>query len=320
MFAVGGRILTKESELKKHFNKNMKKNKGNIKGQIITIIIFAVIALVSSKLGLLDKFSNDKNVNTVIDGIVEISYLDVGQGDAAYIRVNDKDILIDAGPRSDVDKLLSQLKEKNIDDFEIVIATHPHEDHIGGMTKVFENYKVESFYMPKATNTTKTFENMIKAVKNEGIKSQIIKEGTYFDLGNGAKIEVYSPISESYDDLNNYSPIMKLTYGNNSFIFTGDAEILEEKEVLEKYREKLKADVIKFGHHGSSTSSSDEFIKAINPTYGIISCGVDNSYGHPHRETLDIIKKNNIKTYRTDKNSEITITSDGNNINIKTKK
>ncbi|WP_300383382.1 ComEC/Rec2 family competence protein [Clostridium sp.] len=298
----------------------MKKNKGNIKGQIITIIIFAVIALVSSKLGLLDKFSNDKNVNTVIDGIVEISYLDVGQGDAAYIRVNDKDILIDAGPRSDVDKLLSQLKEKNIDDFEIVIATHPHEDHIGGMTKVFENYKVESFYMPKATNTTKTFENMIKAVKNEGIKSQIIKEGTYFDLGNGAKIEVYSPISESYDDLNNYSPIMKLTYGNNSFIFTGDAEILEEKEVLEKYREKLKADVIKFGHHGSSTSSSDEFIKAINPTYGIISCGVDNSYGHPHRETLDIIKKNNIKTYRTDKNSEITITSDGNNINIKTKK
>ena len=319
MFAMGGSILSKESELKRQFNKNMKKNRGNIKGQIITIIIFGIIALVSSKLGLLDNFSNN-NINTSANGSVEISYLDVGQGDAAYIRVNDKDILIDAGPRSDVDKLLKQLKEKNIDDFEIVIATHPHEDHIGGMVKVFENYKVESFYMPNATNTTKTFENMVKSVKNEGIKSQVIKEGTFIDLGDGAKVEVYSPISESYDDFNNYSPIMKLTYGNNSFLFTGDAEVLEEKEVLAKYSKELDADVIKFGHHGSSTSSSDEFIKAVSPTYGIISCGIDNSYGHPHRETLAIIEKYNIKPYRTDKNGEITISSDGNNINIKTEK
>lgn len=319
MFATGGITLSKESELKKQFKKNMKKNKGNLKGQIITIIIFGIIALISSKFGLLDKFNNNK-INTNVNGSIEVSYLNVGQGDAAYIRVNDKDILIDAGPRSDADKLLSQLKEKNIDDFEIVIATHPHEDHIGGMTKVFENYEVESFYMPKATNNTKTFENMVKAVKNEGIKTQLIKEGTFFDLGDGAKIEVYSPISESYDDLNNYSPIMKLTYGNNSFIFTGDAEVLEEREVLAKYSKELDADVIKLGHHGSSTSSSDEFIKAVSPVYGIISCGVDNSYGHPHKETLATIEKYNIKPYRTDKNGEITVTSDGNNITIKTEK
>ena len=319
MFAIGGSILSKESELKRSFNKSMKKNKGNIKGQIATIIIFGIIALVSSKLGLLDNFSSN-NPDTSINGSMEISYLDVGQGDAAYIKVNDKDILIDAGPRSDVDKLLKQLKEKNIDDFEIVIATHPHEDHIGGMAKIFENYKVESFYMPKATNNTKTFENMVNAVKNEGIKSQIIKEGSYFDLGNGAKIEVYSPVSESYDDFNNYSPIMKLTYENNSFLFTGDAEVIEEKEVLKKYSKELDSDVIKFGHHGSSTSSSDTFIKAVSPTYGIISCGVDNSYGHPHKETLNTIEKYNIKAYRTDKNGQVIITSDGNTINIKTEK
>lgn len=311
--------MSKKSELRKQFEKNMKKNKGNVKGQIITIIIFGIIALLSSSFGLLDNFSSD-SINANVNGIIEISYLDVGQGDSAYIRVNDKDILIDAGPRSDSDKLLEQLKEKNIDDFEIVIATHPHEDHIGGMTKVLENYEVEEFYMPKATSNTKTFENMITMLKNKNINTEVIKEGSFFDLGDGAKIEVYSPISEKYDDLNNYSPIMKLTFGENSFIFTGDAEVLEEKEVLAKYSNDLNADVIKFGHHGSSTSSSDEFIKAISPTYGIISCGVDNSYGHPHKETLSIIEKYDIKTYRTDKNGEITITSDGNNITIKTKK
>ena len=161
---------------------------------------------------------------------------------------------------------------------------------------------------------------MINAVKNEGLKVQVIKEGMSFDLGEGAKIEVYSPIQDSYDNLNNYSPIMKLIYGNNTFIFTGDAEKEVEKEVLEKYSNNLNADVIKFGHHGSSTSSSEEFIEAISPKYGIISCGVDNSYGHPHRETLDVINKMDIKTYRTDKQGEITIISDGNEIEIKTEK
>ncbi len=308
--------MTKEKDLKNAFIKNMKKNKGNKKAQILTIIVFGLIAAFSLYFG--NDITNS-NIGTP-NGILEISYLDVGQGDSAYIRVNDFDILIDAGPRSDSDKLMEQLKEKNIDDFEIVIATHPHEDHIGGMTKVFDEYDVESFYMPKSTSTTKTFENMINAVKNEGLKVQVIKEGMSFDLGDGAKLEVYSPIQDSYDNLNNYSPIMKLIYGNNSFIFTGDAEKEVEEEVLEKYSNNLKADVIKFGHHGSSTSSSEAFIEAISPKYGIISCGVDNSYGHPHREVLEVINKMNIKTYRTDKQGEITITSDGSNIDIKTEK
>lgn len=306
--------MTKENDLKKAFEKNMKKHKGNKKAQLLTIIIFGIIAIFSAY------FGNDiisTNVGTPT-GVLEISYLDVGQGDAVYIKVNDFDILIDAGPKSDSDKLMQQLEEKNIDDFEIVIATHPHEDHIGGMTKVFEKYDVKSFYMPKATNTTKTFENMMKAVSNEGLNVNVIKEGTSFELGEGARIDVYSPIQESYDDLNDYSPIMKLTYGNKAFIFTGDAEKVAEEEVVKKYANELKADVIKFGHHGSSTSSTKEFIEAISPKYGIISCGLDNSYGHPHRETLKIIEKMGIEAYRTDKEGQITITSDGNNIEIET--
>lgn len=306
--------MTKQKDLKNAFERNMRKHKGNKKAQFLTIIIFGIIAIFSVYF-VKDIVSTDIGTPT---GVIEISYLDVGQGDAAYIKVNDFDILIDAGPKSDSDKLMKQLEEKNIDDFEIVIATHPHEDHIGGMTKVFEKYDVESFYMPKVTNTTKTFENMIKAVSNEGLTAKVIKEGISFDLGEGCRIDVYSPIDESYDNFNDYSPIMKLTYGNKSFIFTGDAEKTVEKEVVEKYSKELKADVIKFGHHGSSTSSTKEFIEAISPKYGIISCGLDNSYGHPHRETLSIIDEMGIETYRTDKQGQITITSDGNNIEIKT--
>lgn len=308
--------MTKEKDLKNAFEKTMKKHKGNKKAQLITIIVFAIIAIFSAFFGK-DIVENNLGNPT---GNIEISYLDVGQGDATYIRVNDLDILIDAGPKSDSDKLMKQLEEKNIDDFEIVIATHPHEDHIGGMTKVFEKYDVKSFYMPKVTNTTKTFENMMKAVSNEGLKVKLIKEGTSIDIGEGAKFEAYSPTKDTYDNFNDYSPIMKLTYGNKSFIFTGDAEKDVEKEVVKKYSNELKADVIKFGHHGSSTSSTKEFVEAISPQYGIISCGVDNSYGHPHREILDIIKNMGIESYRTDKQGQITITSDGDTINIKTEK
>jgi len=312
--------LTKEKYLQNAYKNTMKKHKGNKKAQLITTIVFVIIASISAYFGK-DILENNSGAHVGNpSGNIEISYLDVGQGDSVYIRVNEIDILIDAGPKSDADKLMKQLEEKNIDDFEIVIATHPHEDHIGGMTRVFERYDVESFYMPKVTNTTKTFENMMKAVSSEGLKAKVIKEGTSFDLGEGAKFVAYSPIKDSYDDFNDYSPIMKLTYGNKSFIFTGDAEKVAEEEVVKKYSTELKADVIKFGHHGSSTSSTKDFIEAISPQYGIISCGVDNSYGHPHRETLDIINTMGIKAYRTDTQGQITVISDGNTINITTQK
>lgn len=313
----------RNEKIKDAFVENMKKHKGNKKAQLITVIIFGVIALctVVFEKDYFNTFINSYSSSaSAVQGNLEVSYLDVGQGDSAYIRVNDYDILIDAGPRSDSDRLLAQLKAKNIDDFEMIIATHPHEDHIGGMADVFNQYDVESFYMPSVTHTTKTFENMIKAVANEGIKVQTIKEGMQFDLGNGAKIDVYSPIYESYEEFNDYSPIMKLTFGETELIFTGDAEAHAEADVVAKYPSDLKADVLKFGHHGSSTSSTEEFLQSVSPDYGIISCGVDNKYGHPHKETLNKISKFNIKSYRTDTQGQITLISDGKNISITTEK
>lgn len=280
------------------------------KKKIISSIIGIIIVLIGGYFGI-DLTQNSKSPT---DEKLMISYMDVGQGDAAYINVNGNDILIDAGPRSNSKELLEQLKAKNIDDFELVIATHPHEDHIGGMVDVFKEYKVKSFYSPKITHTTKTYENLVKAVKDEGLKINELKGGMVIDLGNGANFEVFTPQNSNYEELNDYSPIMKLNFDKTSYLFTGDAEKIAENEALTKYKTSLDSDVIKFGHHGSSSSSSSAFIEAVSPKYGIISCAKDNKYGHPHRETLDIIKKYNIKTFRTDTDGEIILTSDGKNI------
>lgn len=282
------------------------------KKKIISSIIGIIVVLLAGYFGI--DLTQDSKVPK--DSKLMISYMDVGQGDAAYIKVNGNDILIDAGPRSNSKELLEQLKAKNIDDFELVIATHPHEDHIGGMVDVFKEYEVKAFYSPKITHTTKTYENLVKAVKDEGLKTKELKGGMIIDLGEGAKFEVFTPQKSEYEELNDYSPIMKLSFGDTSYLFTGDAEKLAEEEALAKYKTSLDSDVIKFGHHGSSISSSNAFIEAVSPKYGIISCAKDNKYGHPHRETLDIIKKYNIKTFRTDTDGEIILTSDGKSINF----
>ncbi|EOU1724073.1 MAG: ComEC/Rec2 family competence protein [Clostridium perfringens] len=282
------------------------------KKKIISSIIGIIVVLLAGYFGI--DLTQDSKVPK--DSELMISYMDVGQGDAAYIKVNGNDILIDAGPRSNSKELLEQLKAKNIDDFELVIATHPHEDHIGGMVDVFKEYEVKAFYSPKITHTTKTYENLVKAVKDEGLKTKELKGGMVIDLGEGAKFEVFTPQKSEYEELNDYSPIMKLSFGDTSYLFTGDAEKLAEEEALAKYKTSLDSDVIKLGHHGSSSSSSNAFIEAVSPKYGIISCAKDNKYGHPHRETLDIIKKYNIKTFRTDTDGEIILTSDGKSINF----
>lgn len=282
------------------------------KKKIISSIIGIIVVLLAGYFGI--DLTQDSKVPK--DSELMISYMDVGQGDAAYIKVNGNDILIDAGPRSNSKELLEQLKAKNIDDFELVIATHPHEDHIGGMVDVFKEYEVKAFYSSKITHTTKTYENLVKAVKDEGLKTKELKGGMVIDLGEGAKFEVFTPQKSEYEELNDYSPIMKLSFGDTSYLFTGDAEKLAEEEALAKYKTSLYSDVIKFGHHGSSSSSSNAFIEAVSPKYGIISCAKDNKYGHPHRETLDIIKKYNIKTFRTDTDGEIILTSDGKSINF----
>lgn len=248
------------------------------------------------------------------DDMLRVDYIDVGQGDSILITTPDGvNMLIDAGEgEGKSGAVTSYLTQRGIDEIDTVIATHPHSDHINAMDEVLDSTEVEHFYMPDVSHTTKDFENMLDALEDvEDIKA--VKAGDTFSLGQQVSCRVLAPCSESYEDLNDYSVVIKLTYGETDFIFMGDAEALSEEEILAA-GEDVSADVLKCGHHGSSSSSSPDFVEAVDPQYAVISCGVDNSYGHPDSETLSVLDSFGITVLRTDKQGTITIESDGNNI------
>lgn len=254
---------------------------------------------------------SNNNENTITLNEMKVHYINVGQGDSILIQVNNKNMLIDAGPKDNKGQLMSYLNSLKIGNLDYIIATHPHEDHIGNMADVINNFKVDNFYAPKVESTTKSFEKMILALKNKNLKINVIKAGVNsIDLGDSTKVSIFSPNKDKYENLNNYSPIIKVEYKENSFLFTGDAEKEVEKDVLSAGY-NISADVLKFGHHGSSSSTSEVFFKKVNPSIGVISVGIDNSYGHPHKETLNLIKKNNLTVYRTDLDGNVVLVSDG---------
>lgn len=246
-----------------------------------------------------------------------VHYIDVGQGDSILIQVNNRNLLIDSGPKTDEKRLLSYLSTLYLDKLDYVIATHPHDDHIGNMAEVIKKYDVSKFYAPKVESTTKTFEKMVDALKSKNLKINIIKKGiTSIDLGDNTKVSVFSPAKDYYEDLNNYSPIIKIEYGNTSFLFTGDAQSDVEKDVLTS-NEDIKADVLKVGHHGSSTSTSINFLNKVNPSISVISVGENNIYNHPSQNTIKHLTENNTTIYRTDKDGTILLCSDGSKITKK---
>ncbi|WP_252225464.1 ComEC/Rec2 family competence protein [Clostridium sp. ZBS2] len=260
--------------------------------------------------------TNTNTTNTQVASLsnMKIHYIDVGQGDSELIQVDNKNILIDAGCNDS--KALNYLKSIGINKLDYVIVTHPHEDHIGGMTSVINNFEIGEFYAPKVNHTTKTFENMVKSLQNKCLKITAPKVGDTLTIGN-ATMQFLAPNSDKYEDLNNYSIVTRLKYGNKAFIFTGDAESLSEGEILAKQLD-IQSDVLKLGHHGSYSSTSNEFLNKVNPKYAIVSCGKNNDYGHPHKETTDKLNKKGIEIFRTDTNGTIIATCDGNNISFNT--
>lgn len=253
-----------------------------------------------------------------IDGedLLQIRYIDVGQGDCIFIILpNGKSLLIDTGVSSSFDIISKFLDSTYTSKIDVLIGTHPHADHIGAMSEVIKNYEIGSIYMPKATSTSKTFENLLQTISDSGLKIKNATAGVTIDLDDSVSIEIIAPNSTSYDDTNNYSAIIKLSYENTSFLFTGDAESVSEKELLQTGYD-LNADVLKVGHHGSQSSTSASFIKAVEPTYAIISVGKDNSYSHPSQKTLDRLSDYGVTVYRTDIFGTIVVTSDGDKISI----
>lgn len=245
------------------------------------------------------------------DGL-RVIYIDVGQGDSALILTPDgKSMLIDAGESSAKNKVAQILEEYGITTLNMLVATHPHSDHIGGMQYIVENFQIEQVCLPGVSHTSQGYENLLLAIQERKIPALQAKAGESFQLGSDVHCEILAPVQEEYENLNDYSAVIRVCFGETSFLFTGDAEALSEAEILENTAGSVRSTVLKAGHHGSKTSSSDAFIRAVSPEAAVISCASENSYGHPHTETLETLARHRVTIYRTDELGDILAYSDG---------
>ena len=245
------------------------------------------------------------------DVLLRVDFLNVGQADCALLSTIGHYMVIDGGNNGDADTILSYLEGQGVEKLDAVVGTHPHEDHIGSLDAIINHFDVDAVYMPKIMHTSKTFEDVLDAVANKGLKIKSPSPGDTIDF-NGLEIEVLGPQRE-YKDFNNNSIVLKVNAGETAFLFTGDAEETAEKDILQAGYD-LQADVLKVGHHGSSTSSSQAFLQAVKPKYAVISVGVGNSYHHPEEEALQRLQSIGAEIYRTDLQGNIVCTTDGKNI------
>lgn len=306
----------------------MKKNKLNKILNIIILILSLLIVLAYTKKEVIDKTEitnkvvekgNENNKSELQENkkdLLEIYFFDVGQADSILIKEKENNILIDAGNNEDGKNLTEYLKnELNITKINLLIGTHPHEDHIGGLDDVIKEFEIDKIYLPDVTTTTKTFESVLDAIEEKKYKITIPKIDEEIDYDNLHFKVLYTGTDEK--NLNNSSIVLKLTYKNTKYLLTGDATSKVEKKLIKK---DISSDVIKIGHHGSNYSTSDSFIDKVNPKYAIIEVGKNNTYKHPSDTVIERLEAKNIKIYRTDIDGTIKLTSDGTNINFKTLK
>jgi DNA internalization-related competence protein ComEC/Rec2 len=252
---------------------------------------------------------------TVPTNLLKVHFIDVGQGDAILIQTPaGQNMLVDAGENDQGDVVVNYLIAQGVKELDIVVGTHPHSDHIGGLDTVINHFPVKYIYMPKATNNTESFRDVLTAVKNKGLKISTAKAGVVLPL-EGVDCRFIAPVKDSYEELNNYSGVIRLDYGSQSFLLTGDAGTESEAQMLSSGI-AIKSTVLKVGHHGSSTSTSTKFLKAVAPQYAVIMVGRDNPYNHPHNQTLTKLTETGIKIYRTDQNGTIVFTTDGKDMRI----
>ncbi|WP_434402951.1 MBL fold metallo-hydrolase (plasmid) [Planococcus sp. 11815] len=259
------------------------------------------------------------SVSSAATPTMKVHFINVGQGDATYIKMpGGEDILIDGGRQGQGDKIIAYLKKQKVDDIEIMIATHPDADHIGALDEVLKAYKVESVYAPKVSHTTDAYKNFLKAVKAEKLTIKTAKAGVKLPLKTGTAKFVGPVRDYGKTDLNNWSAVLHITYNKNKFLFTGDAEKTAETDMV-KAKQTLQADVLKVGHHGAKTSSNKNFLDVVKPKYAVISVG-KNSYGHPSTEVINRFKPYKTSIYRTDQKGNIIFTSTGTKITVATVK
>ena len=249
------------------------------------------------------------------DETLTVRFLDVGQGDSILLVCGGESMLIDGGPVEEGQFLVSRLDRLDVTALTYVVNTHPDEDHCGGLAAVLAKYPAEHVYSSVTEYTTKVFSNVVKYAGEQGRAVEVPQTGDSWTLGS-ANVQVIGPV-QTYSDPNNGSLVLRVDYGETSFLFTGDMEQKAEADLLAAGA-NVQADVLKAGHHGSPTSSSEAFLEAVQPSIAVISVGADNDYGHPGADVLARLEALNATIYRTDTQGEIIITSDGKTLTVTT--
>ncbi len=289
---------------------NIKKSKHNCLIIIILSVLSCAIFLCSCSFGFNFTDSNTKAENELV-----VHYLDVGQGDSIFIELpNSQTMLIDAGVSGLGEGIVSYINDCGYSKINYLVATHPHADHIGSMAYVVKNIDVGEIYMPKVSTTTRTYEKLLTAISDKGLKIKSAHSGMSIADESDFSIDVLGPVTIDEDSLNNCSVLLKITHHNNKFLFIGDAE----KQELSTINADLSADVLKVGHHGSRTSTTEDLLERVDPSIAVISLGKDNDYGHPHKSTINLLNEFDVTTYRTDEDGTIIVTSDGSDITTQT--
>ncbi|MEY8355209.1 ComEC/Rec2 family competence protein [Lachnospiraceae bacterium 54-53] len=243
---------------------------------------------------------------------LKVHFIDVGQGDSTLAEKDGRFMLIDAGEQDQAETVVSYLKAQGVRKLDYVIGTHPHSDHIGGLEAVIREFDVDKVILPEKEHTTKTFERLLDAVADKNLKITLPRVGDSYKLGD-ASFRIIAPNRDYGDNLNNWSVGIRLAYGTTGFVLCGDAEKEAEEDMAANGLD-LNADVLKLSHHGSSTSSSEQFMDLVDPEYAVISCGRNNDYGHPHKEVMEMLKKRGIKVLRTDQMGTVVAVSDGSGV------
>lgn len=287
---------------------------------IATIICLSLIIISAGCTDSTETTSEQPTPTTVTPSSqnLTVHFLDVGQGDSILIEYENESMLIDAGESDQGEVVTSYLQEKGISTLDYVVATHPHSDHIGGMDDVLSNFQIEHFIDSGYPHTSKTYENTLITVAMKNIPFEVIKAGKTINFDPAVDIEVLNPASTYSDELNENSVVLKVTYGETSFLLMGDAG-LESEERIMKAGYDVDSDILKVGHHASRSGSGEAFISAVSPEVSIIEVGARNDYKHPHAEILDRLQKTS-KVYRTDLDGTIIVTTDGSTYTVMTEK
>ena len=297
--------------------KSRKKNRSPV--AVFFIILLAVLAILynqyADKLGLPNIFQGEQQQTTTPPPVVagdEVLFhiIDVGQGDAILVTTPDGNMLIDTSESGAKEALVSYLDALGITSFEYVVFTHPDADHIGNADYIVKNYSIKNIILPDRVSTSKTYERMIDAIENS--QANVIKGEAGVEFKIGSILNTIIAPNKNYDDNNEMSVVIKSTFGDTSIMLTGDAEKESEADILKIWGNgSLKCDVLKVGHHGSLSSTTQDFLDAVSPSIAVISCGAGNKYGHPLPQTLEKLEKKGIKIYRTDEDGSIVLRTDG---------